>query len=277
MEALFVLHQSALRLTIFLGGFLLLGFFELKKPRRALSASKSFRWFSNIGLTLTSTLAVRVFALLTPISAALWAEKNNWGLFHQVELVQPFEIIASLLLLDLLIYGQHVTFHKIPLFWRFHRVHHTDLNLDVSTSIRFHPFEILLSLALKVAMILLLGASALSVLFFEIVLNATAMFNHSNLNLPQKWDGLLRKFLVTPDMHRVHHSVLPDETDSNFGFNLPWWDYLFRTYRPQPKAGHTQMTLGLSEFREEHTLNLSWLLWLPFKKHSSPAVLPSEN
>lgn len=277
MEALFLLHQTTIRLCIFLGWFVLLGFLEWKQPRRALSASKSLRWLSNIGLTVTSAVAVRLFAVIAPVSAALLAQNKGWGLFHHVEWFAPFEIIVSLLVLDLLIYGQHVAFHKIPFFWRLHRVHHTDLNLDVSTSIRFHPLEILLSLAIKFAMILLLGASAFSVLLFEIVLNATAMFNHSNLNLPQKWDAFLRTFLVTPDMHRVHHSILPHETDSNFGFNIPWWDYLFRTYRPQPEAGHAQMTLGLSEFQEEQALNLPRLLWLPFKKHSSAFVLSSKN
>lgn len=277
MEEPFIFHQTTIRLSIFLALFVLLSLFENWKPRLTLSVSKTFRWMSNVGLTFANTLVVRLVAPMTPIAMALWVQEKEWGVLHQVQIFEPLEILVALLILDFLIYWQHVLFHKVPLFWRLHHVHHTDLNIDVTTGIRFHPGEILLSLAIKMATIFLLGVSPLSVLIFEVVLNATSMFNHSNLHIPEKGDAFLRKFIVTPDMHRVHHSILSHETNSNYGFNVPWWDWLFHTYRPQPQAGHEQMTLGLSEFQQERQMHLLWLLWLPFRRKQKPSALSSEQ
>ena len=186
----------------------------------------------------------------------------------------------SLLLMDLLIYGQHVIMHQIPLLWRIHRLHHTDLDFDVTTALRFHPFEIILSVFLKLIFIALLGAPVVAVIIFEIILNIAAMFNHSNIQIPLRIDRILRYFIVTPDMHRVHHSVKKVETNSNYGFNIPWWDYIFRTYRPQPAAGHTIMNIGLSEFQGDRVVFLHWLLLQPFvlgKKESGQEVLSEGN
>jgi sterol desaturase/sphingolipid hydroxylase (fatty acid hydroxylase superfamily) len=194
------------------------------------------------------------------------AEARGWGLFNGMEAPFWLAFIASLLLLDLIIYAQHVVFHKIPLLWRLHRMHHTDLDFDVTTALRFHPLEIVLSMLIKLAVVILLGAPAVAVMVFEVILNATAMFNHGNVGLPPWLDQRLRWLLVTPDMHRVHHSVLVEETDSNFGFNLPWWDRLFGTYRDQPREGHTGMTIGLDYFRDEWATRLDRLLLQPFQR-----------
>ena len=259
-------HQSAIRLGCFSGLFLILALGEFLKPRLAATDSKASRWRSNLGLTLLNTLLVWFTGLLTPVAVAHFAEQREWGILHQVEAAGPVKIVVAILILDFLIYGQHVLFHKIPLCWRLHRVHHTDLNFDLTTGVRFHPFEILLSLLIKITAIPLVGAPVLAVLIFEILLNGSSLFNHSNLFLPLKVDRIARKFIVTPDMHRVHHSVLPYETDSNYGFNFPWWDRLFGTYRDQPEAGHEGMRIGLEEFRNSDSLKFPALLAQPFTR-----------
>ncbi len=264
METYFTEHQSVIRLGCFSGLFLMLAIGELLKPRLVLTDSKASRWRSNLGLTLLNTLLVWFTGLFTPVAVAHVAEQRQWGILQQVEVAEPIKIVVAILFLDFLIYGQHVLFHKIPLCWRLHRVHHTDLNFDLTTGVRFHPFEILLSLLIKIMAITIVGAPALAVLIFEIILNGSSMFNHSNLFLPLKVDRIARKFIVTPDMHRVHHSVIPYETDSNYGFNFPWWDRLFGTYRDQPEAGHEQMSIGLKEFRISDSLKLPGLLVQPF-------------
>lgn len=260
---------ETLRLTAFLSVFALLALCEAAWPRRPLTTPKSRRWFANLAIIALNSLVLRFAFPLAPFALAVMAQTNGWGLFNQLGISGWQELLASLLLLDLLIYFQHRLFHRMPLFWRFHRMHHTDLDLDVSSGIRFHPVEIALSLLIKMAAVLLLGVAPLSVLLFEILLNATAMFSHANMRLPLGIDRWLRLLAVTPDMHRVHHSVLPRETDSNFGFNLPWWDRLFNTYRAQPRDGHDLMTIGLKEFRELDKLGLWQLLLLPFISRSA--------
>ena len=258
------INPETLRLTAFLSLFALLALCEAVWPRRPLTVPKPRRWFANLAIIALNSLLIRLAFPLAPFGLAVIAQANGWGLFNRLGISGWQELLASFLLLDLLIYFQHRLFHRTPLFWRFHRMHHTDLDLDVSSGIRFHPLEIALSLLIKMAAVLLLGVAPLSVLLFEILLNATAMFSHANMQIPLGIDRWLRLFVVTPDMHRVHHSVIPRETDSNFGFNLPWWDRLFGTYRAQPREGHDLMTIGLREFRELDKLGLRDLLLLPF-------------
>jgi sterol desaturase/sphingolipid hydroxylase (fatty acid hydroxylase superfamily) len=256
-------NHDMLRLSAFLSVFFLLAMVEQLWPRRPLTVLKQQRWLGNLAIITINSLLVMIFPI-APFGMAAVAKANGWGLFNLLKLPGAPEVAASLLLLDLIIYLQHRLFHRIALLWRIHRVHHTDLDLDVSSGIRFHPLEIVLSLAIKMSAVVLLGISPLAVLLFEILLNSTSMFSHANLRIPAGIDSRLRLLLVTPDMHRVHHSVLPLETDSNFGFNLPWWDRLFGTYRAQPRDGHDRMIIGLQEFRDLRELGLRQLLLLPF-------------
>ncbi|MGE3239477.1 MAG: sterol desaturase family protein [Pirellulales bacterium] len=238
---------------------------EAMAPRRMLKVQRPIRWSSNLGLALLNGALVRFISPLGAVGVAILAESFEWGLFNVVSLPNWFADLSSVILLDLAIYLQHVMFHAVPLFWRLHMVHHADLDFDVTTGLRFHTIEILLSLGIKALAILLLGAPAIAVLIFEVLLNATSMFNHSNVRMPLAVDRLLRWFVVTPDMHRVHHSWHHRETNSNFGFNLPWWDRLLGTYRDQPAEGHVGMTIGLAQFRrEKHTERLHWMLLMPF-------------
>lgn len=238
---------------------------ESLAPRRERSFSRLRRWPSNFGLVVFNTVALRLLVPTAAVGAALVSAERGWGLFHQVALPSWLEILATVLLLDLVIYAQHVLFHSVPLLWRLHRMHHTDLDLDVTSGARFHTIEILASMGIKLVVVAVLGAPAVGVLIFEIVLNATAMFNHANVRIPESLDRVLRLVLVTPDMHRVHHSIIPRETHSNFGFNLPWWDRLFHTYRDQPEAGHTGMIIGIQQFREPRELLLDRMLIQPFR------------
>ena len=257
-------HEPIVRLAIFLGVLVSMAAWELLAPRRKLSVSKRLRWLSNLGLTVVNTLAVRLAFALGAVGVALVADERGWGLFNNTGLPAWLAIVLSVLALDLAIYLQHVLFHAVPLLWRLHMVHHADLDFDVTTGLRFHTIEILLSMGIKAAAIILLGAPPVAVLIFEVLLNATTMFNHSNIWMPAGLDRVLRLFVVTPDMHRVHHSVLARETNSNFGFNLPWWDYLLGTYRPQPSQGHERMEIGLTQFRDPRVDWLPWMLLLPF-------------
>jgi sterol desaturase/sphingolipid hydroxylase (fatty acid hydroxylase superfamily) len=256
---------ETLRLMAFLSIFALFALAELFWPRRPLTASKSKRWLANISIIVADSLVVRLLFPVVPISLAATAQTKSWGLFNHLGIPGWVELIAGLIILDLIIYLQHRLFHRIPLLWRLHRMHHTDLDLDVSTGTRFHPLEIVLSLLIKMAAVLLFGLSPLTVLLFEILLNATSLFNHANLALPLPVDRWLRLLLVTPDMHRVHHSVIPKETDSNFGFCQPWWDRLLGTYREQPRDGHIGMTIGLREYRNQTDLGIWSLLRIPFE------------
>lgn len=259
--------NEAWRLWIFFGVLFGLTLLEWALPRRDPITGSRWRWFHNLALALLNSVVVR---LLIPISLAAWASwlhTYHWGLFQQLRLPTYVQVLTTIVLFDLLIYGQHVLFHSVPWLWRLHRVHHADLGFDATTGIRFHTIEIGLSQLIKLAAITLLGPPALAVILFEVVLNAAAMFNHSNIALPQKLDRILRCVLVTPDMHRVHHSTESDEMHRNFGFNLPWWDWLFRTYLPQPKAGHEPMSIGLPGFRDaSQTQPLVRLLLMPFKQ-----------
>jgi len=237
---------------------------ELILPRRPLTTSKSARWFSNLGLVLIDSVTVRLAFPAGLAAVAFLAQQRGWGLFNQFELSTLFKIVFSVLILDLAIYLQHIMFHSAPLLWRLHMVHHSDMDIDVTTGIRFHPIEIFLSMGIKMAVVVLMGAPPASVLIFEIILNGTSMFNHGNVRYSQQIDSLLRLLVVTPEMHRVHHSTIRWETNSNLGFSFPWWDRLFGTYRPQPAKGHLEMTIGLDQYKEPQKLTFLWLIALPF-------------
>jgi sterol desaturase/sphingolipid hydroxylase (fatty acid hydroxylase superfamily) len=258
-------HEPMLRLLPFLGVFALMAVAEALWPRRDRSQPRWRRWPSNLGIVALDTLVLRLAFPVAAVGMALVAESEGLGLLNWLGIEGVPAVILAILLLDLVIYGQHRLFHAVPLLWRLHRMHHADLDFDVTTGLRFHPAEILLSMLIKLAAVLALGAPAVAVLLFEILLNATSLFNHANLRLPPGLDRVLRGVLVTPDMHRVHHSAVPQETDSNFGFSLALWDRLFRTYRPQPAAGHAAMTIGLAQFRDEGELRLDRMLTQPLR------------
>jgi sterol desaturase/sphingolipid hydroxylase (fatty acid hydroxylase superfamily) len=255
----------AIRLGAFAGIFAALALLELVSPCRALAVGRMPRWPSNIGILVIDALAVRLLVPTAAVGAALLAAERGIGLFHIVGTNPWIAGLAGFLMLDLVIYSQHYVFHHVPWLWRLHRMHHADLDIDLTTGLRFHPIEILISMLIKVAVVLAFGIPAVAILVFEIVLNATSMFNHANLAMPKSLDRIVRLFVVTPDMHRVHHSIIREETDSNFGFNLPWWDWLFRTYRAAPREGHRGMTIGIPMFRNPRELRLDRLLTQPFR------------
>ena len=265
MEQFFSNHEGAVRIGAFLGIFAVMALWELLRPRRALVAPKANRWGTNVGIVVLDTLIVRILFPLAAVGAALDASAKGWGLFNWLDWPGWIEVTLAIVAFDCLIYWQHVLSHRIPILWRLHRVHHSDRDIDVSTAIRFHPVEIALSMLLKIGAVYVLGPSALAVILFEVILNGCALFNHSNVKLPGWADRVLRLLVVTPDMHRVHHSVIHRETDANFGFNLPWWDRLFGTYVAQPEKGHEGMTIGLNEFQDERPWRLGWSLMLPLK------------
>ena len=261
-------HELLWRMGVFLTLFAFFAGLEALAPCRRRSLSRTRRWSTNLAMTVLNSVALRALAVLLPllaIGAALDAETQGWGLFNRIGWPGWLEILLAVLILDLAIWMQHVVTHKVPLFWRFHRVHHADPDMDVTTGFRFHPVEILASMGLKIVLVYALGPSALAVLVFEILLSGTALFNHANLTLPGPLDRALRLVLVTPDMHRVHHSIHRAEHDSNYGFCLSLWDRLFRTYVPEPKAGHEAMTVGL-EWQDEKPARLGWSLGLPFRR-----------
>ena len=238
---------------------------EVATPRRALSVSKGARWINNLLIVALNTVVIRLIFPTASIGMAAFAEAHGWGILNYLQLPIWLGVIVSIIVMDAVIYFQHVLVHAVPILWRLHRVHHADLDFDVTTGSRFHPFEIILSILIKFSTIVVLGSPIIAVVIFEVLLNATSMFNHANVRIPKSIDSLLRWLIVTPDMHRVHHSVEDDETNSNFGFNLPWWDRLFGTYRSQPRAGHEHMTIGISTFRgTRHCIWLPGMLALPF-------------
>ena len=255
-------NEASIRLIAFLGILAAVAIWEVASPRRRLTTSKTIRWFSNIGITILNTLIVRgVF----PVIAVNYAANNTgMGLLNQYNLPFPAAVVIGVLAFDLIIYFQHVMFHAVPILWRLHMMHHADLDIDVTTGLRFHPIEVILSMGIKITAVVIIGPPVLAVIIFEILLNGTSMFNHGNIGMPPGVDNSLRLMVVTPDMHRVHHSVVIRETNSNFGFNFPWWDRLFGTYTAQPAAGHGDMTIGLSQFRNQRRLTLPWMLALPF-------------
>jgi sterol desaturase/sphingolipid hydroxylase (fatty acid hydroxylase superfamily) len=258
-------NEPAIRLGFFLGVFAVMALSEIFWPRRRRAVSRWVRWPSNLGIVALNTILLRLLVPTAAVGLALVAGERGWGLFNLVPVPYWLAVIASVALLDATIYLQHVMFHAVPALWRLHRMHHTDLDFDVTTGARFHPIEILLSMIIKLAVVAALGPPAVAVLVFEVVLNATAMFNHGNVRIPKRVDRVLRWFVVTPDMHRVHHSIIPRETNSNFGFNLPWWDRLFGTYRAQPEDGHDGMTIGIAQFRTPRDLWLDLMLVQPFR------------
>jgi sterol desaturase/sphingolipid hydroxylase (fatty acid hydroxylase superfamily) len=271
MGDLILSHEPVIRLAAYLGILGLLVAAELLAPRRPLGQGRLRRWPANLGIAALNTVMLRLVAPGAAVGVALWAAEAGIGLFNLAAMPHWLAVVACVLALDLLIYGQHVAFHKVAPLWRLHRMHHADLDIDVTTGARFHPVEILLSLGIKLIAVLALGAPPLSVLLFEVLLNATSMFNHANLALPGWLDRMLRWVLVTPDMHRVHHSWHRDETDSNFGFSLPWWDRLFGTYRDQPRDGHDGMTIGLAGFRDPGELRLDRMLLQPLRVENVPS------
>lgn len=261
--------EPQLRLVVFLGVLAILALFELISPRRRREISRIIRWSNNLALVVLDTIILRLTFPILAVGLAVIAQDNGWGLFNIIGLSGWVAILLSVLVLDLVIYLQHVMFHAVPALWRLHRMHHADLEFDVTTGLRFHPVEILISMGIKLAVVVALGPPAVAVLIFEVLLNATAMFNHSNIRLPLFADRVLRLVVVTPDMHRVHHSIRVDETNSNFGFNLPWWDRLLGTYKAQPAAGHKEMSIGIEQFRTRRDLWLDRMLVQPFRGSTS--------
>lgn len=257
-------EEQTIRLVCFLGVLAVVGVWELIFPRRILTDSKRQRWVANLSLVIIDTAVVRYLLPVLPVSLALLAQERGWGVLNIGILPNWIKVVLAVVALDFVIYLQHVLFHFLPILWRLHRMHHTDLDIDVTTGNRFHPLEIVISIWIKLAAIVVIGPPAVAVVVFEVVLNATSQFNHGNILIPESVDRWLRLLVVTPDMHRVHHSVIPRETNSNFGFNLPWWDRLCGTYRTQPEQGHTGMSIGLKEFRDSTKLTLLQLLLQPF-------------
>ncbi|MBV1902216.1 MAG: sterol desaturase family protein [Marinosulfonomonas sp.] len=258
-------QEPTIRLSVFLTVLIIMALWEVAAPRRRREIPRLLRWSNNLGLVVIDSAIVRVAFPIVAVGLAVMAQEQGWGLFNVVATPDWLAILLSLLALDLAIYLQHVMFHAIPGLWRLHRLHHADLEFDVTTALRFHPVEILLSMGVKLLVVAALGPPAIGVLIFEVILNASAMFNHSNIRLPARLDTVLRLVIVTPDMHRVHHSILPSETNSNFGFNLPWWDRLLGTYLAQPRDGHDDMIIGVEQFRTRRDLWLDRMLLQPLK------------
>ena len=279
MQVFGTISEPVLRLSVFAAVFIIMAALELAIPKRDLSAPKTRRWFTNLAIVGIDSLIVRAMALapqllgaiivpLAAVATAIWAEERGIGLFNWLDLPGWFEVIAAIVIFDFAIWLQHVASHKIPMFWRLHQVHHADVDIDLTTGIRFHPVEIALSMLYKMVWVVVLGPAPVAVLLFEVILNAGAMFSHANVALPGWLDRGLRTLVVTPDMHRVHHSIIRREHDSNYGFNLSIWDRLFGTYLDQPSKGHTGMTIGLSSYQSKEPAKLSWSLLLPFTNGS---------
>ncbi len=267
-------NEKTIRLSFFLGILSIMAIWEIIAPRRALTVSKVLRWSNNLGLVFFNSFILRLIFPAAAVGMAAFATDHGWGLLNYYQLPPLAAIIISIIAMDFIIYLQHVLVHAVPALWRLHRVHHADLDYDVTTGARFHTLEIILSMLIKFATIVVLGAPVVAVIIFEVTLNAMAMFNHGNVGLPKSLDKFLRLFIVTPDMHRVHHSIEDDETNSNFGFNLSWWDRLFGTYREQPRAGHKGMTIGIHKFRD--TKQATWItgmLAMPFMGKISGYVI----
>lgn len=262
-----MLDENQLRLGVFIGVLLLMAILEVLFPRRSHVQIKRSRWATNLSLAVINSIALRFLGPISAVVAAEYAVRNDWGLLNWLPVSLPLvaEVALGVVLLDLAIYVQHVASHKVPFLWRFHKVHHADRHIDVTTGVRFHPVEALLSMVYKCTVVLALGPLALAVVIFEIVLNASSMFNHSNVKLPASLDRLLRLVIVTPDMHIVHHSEVSNETNSNFGFFLPFWDRLFKTYIAQPQKGHNGVIIGLTEYQSDRPSKLPWSLSIPFK------------
>lgn len=259
-------HEKSIRLGFFVGILIIMAIWEILAPRRALTVSKGVRWLNNLGIVFLNSFLLRLAFPAAAVGVAVFAQQHGWGLLNYYQLPSWLAIVLAVVVMDFIIYLQHVMVHAIPLLWRLHRLHHADLDYDLTTGARFHPIEIFLSMGIKFATIIVLGPPVVAVIIFEVILNFMAMFNHANVKLPLGLDKVLRLLLVTPDMHRVHHSIEDDEANSNFGFNLAIWDRLFGTYRDQPRGGHEGMTIGIRKFRDMK--DVSWLpgmLIMPFK------------
>ncbi|MFL2551065.1 MAG: sterol desaturase family protein [Arenicellales bacterium] len=266
MDELVIAYEAAIRMSFFLGVFALMAFWEVLSPRRRPVLSKMLRWGNNLGLVIFNSILLRFIFPAAAVGVAALASEQGWGLLNYYPLPLWLSLAISLFVMDFVIYLQHILMHAVPILWRLHRVHHADLDYDVTTGARFHPIEIILSMLIKFVTIVALGPTIVAVVIFEIVLNAMAMFNHANVRLPLRMDHVLRQLIVTPDMHRVHHSVDYDEANSNFGFNLAFWDRWFGTYRDQPRAGHEQMIIGIQNYRTPGEVTwIHWILWLPFR------------
>jgi len=277
-EQFVLAHEPTIRLSFFLGIFITVAIWEFAAPRRALTVSKPLRWANNLGLVVLNTVLLRLVFPLAAVGMAAFCVKNGWGVLNHFQV--PFAVAApvAVIAMDFVIWLQHVMVHAVPALWRLHRVHHADLDYDVTTGARFHPIEIILSMLIKFATITVLGPPVVAVVIFEVLLNATAMFNHGNIRLAGGIDRVLRRFVVTPDMHRIHHSVEDDETNSNFGFNLPWWDRLFGTYRNQPRAGHEGMRIGIHGYNDPREVDrLDGMLLLPFKGEITDYAINRRN
>jgi sterol desaturase/sphingolipid hydroxylase (fatty acid hydroxylase superfamily) len=266
LEVFVQVHETAIRLGFFVGIFAVMALWEVLAPRRALTVSKAVRWANNLGLVAFNTVLLRLLFPAAAVGMAAFATDQGWGLFNYFQVSAWLAIPAAVIAMDFVIWLQHVVVHAVPALWRLHRVHHADLDYDLTTGARFHPIEIILSMLIKFATIMVLGPPVVAVILFEVILNGMAMFNHGNVRLPPALDRRLRWLVVTPDMHRVHHSVEDDEANSNFGFNLSWWDRLLGTYRDQPRNGHDGMTIGIRGYREPREVSwLPGLLALPFR------------
>jgi sterol desaturase/sphingolipid hydroxylase (fatty acid hydroxylase superfamily) len=269
--------ETAIRLSVFLGVLCTMMLWELAAPRRRQEIPRVIRWSNNLALVVLDTVILRLTFPVLAVGLAVIGAERAWGLFNNIDAPGWVAILVSVLLLDLTIYLQHVMFHAVPGLWRLHRMHHADLEFDATTGLRFHPVEIVMSMAIKLAVVAALGPPAVAVLIFEVLLNGTALFNHGNVKLPPAVDRWLRLFVVTPDMHRVHHSVDPRETNSNYGFNVPWWDRLLGTYVAQPAKGHDGMEIGIEHFRTARDLWLDRMLMQPLRGPASGHALDAAN
>ena len=277
-EQFVLANEPAIRLGFFFGVFAIVALWELAAPRRVLTVSKTLRWSSNLGLVVLNTVVLRLLFPLAAVGVAAFASENGWGLLNHFQVPWVIAVPLAVIVMDFVIWLQHVMVHAVPLLWRLHRVHHADLDYDLTTGARFHPLEIILSMLIKFATISVLGPPVVAVVIFEVMLNATAMFNHGNIRLPGAVDRALRWVLVTPDMHRVHHSIEDDETNSNFGFSLTWWDRLFGTYREQARDGQIGMTIGIRDFTNPQEVDrLDGMLLLPFKGEVSDYAINRRN
>jgi len=264
MTEWFFEQEPIVRLAMLFSVLAIMASWEILGPRRKLRVSKAYRWINNWGIVVLDTVLVRLLFPAGAVGLGLFVESQGWGLFHVVEIPFWLVVVLTIIFLDFVVWLQHVMFHAVPALWRVHRMHHSDLDFDLTTGLRFHPIEILLSFFIKAAAIVAIGAPALAVLLFEIILSSMALFNHSNVSFPRPVERFLRMFIVTPDFHRVHHSWYPNETNSNFGFNLSWWDRLLGTYQAQPRDGHDNMTIGINMFREPEWERLDKMLIQPF-------------
>ena len=266
-----------IRVIAFLSVFGLMASWEIMAPRRQRSALSLRRWVANLSVAALNTIVIRIVLASGAVGIAMVSAEHGWGILNMLHWPSWIEVLLAVLVLDLVIYLQHVAFHAVPMFWKVHMVHHTDPDYDVTTAVRFHPVEAVLSMVIKIAVVAIVGASPTAVLVFEVLLNGMAMFNHANVRIPHVVERILRWVMVTPDMHRIHHSIVPRETNRNFGFNLPWWDRLFGTYLANPAHGHERMTFGLKQYRNPACLKLLNILKLPFLRAAGNHSMAQEE